>query len=189
MEKKATTQKKKSLKGQKMRNLGLRTPRAALSFVIASVQSCSWHLVAVVTRPSTQWRTLHSSKQYKMSKICFCAPCVAPIFCSVLCFFSQPPIFTSMLKWRLVCAFYWWPWARHFFQTTVLAMLLCISMLPHDTVLISVPPPGALGGKGANGPAVSFSLLRLTFNISQVRYTYINEATSGGIRPWGLEGG
>ena len=35
-------------------------------------------------------------------------------------------------------------------------MLLCVAMLPHDTVLVSVPPEGALGG-GDGSPAEAYS--------------------------------
>ena len=37
-----------------------------------------------------------------------------------------------------------------------IAMLLCVAMLPHDTVLLSVPPEGALGG-GDGSPAEAYS--------------------------------
>jgi hypothetical protein len=37
-----------------------------------------------------------------------------------------------------------------------MAMLLCVAMLPHDTVLVSVPPEGALGG-GDGSPAEAYS--------------------------------
>jgi len=42
-----------------------------------------------------------------------------------------------------------------FWQSVALAMLLCISMLPHDTVLVSVPAAGALGG-GDGSPAEAY---------------------------------
>jgi len=37
-----------------------------------------------------------------------------------------------------------------------MAMLLSVAMLPHDTVLVSVPPEGALGG-GDGSPAEAYS--------------------------------
>lgn len=37
-----------------------------------------------------------------------------------------------------------------------MAMLLCVAMLPHDTVLVSVPPEGALGG-GDGSPSEAYS--------------------------------
>jgi hypothetical protein len=40
-------------------------------------------------------------------------------------------------------------------QTIVAGMLLCVAMLPHDTVLVSVPPAGALGG-GDGSPAEAY---------------------------------
>jgi len=40
-------------------------------------------------------------------------------------------------------------------QVVVLAMVLCVAMLPHDTVLISVPDAGALGG-GDGSPAEAY---------------------------------
>ena len=40
-------------------------------------------------------------------------------------------------------------------QVMVLAMVLCVAMLPHDTVLVSVPDAGALGG-GDGSPAEAY---------------------------------